>query len=348
MGKNSGVEKKVLVENAIGMILAHDITQIIPGKSKGVRFRKGHIIQEDDVPELLKLGKRHLFILDLSSGERVHEDDAARCIAGAVSGDNLTWTEPAEGKISIISNVDGLFQVNVEGLLKINCLGEIFISTLKTNFPCHKDQIVAATRIIPLTIPMGRIEELERVAQHFMPLLQVLPYQRLRVGAVVTGSELYNGLIKDEFDKYVGRKISNAGCEIVKKIVVTDDAEAISEAITHLREIGCELIVTTGGLSVDPDDVTPTGIHRSGAKTLAYGSPIFPGAMFLYALLDEKTPILGLPACVYYHVTTIFDLIFPRILAGEQITQEAIAEMGHGGLCMNCKQCSYPICPFGK
>ena len=348
MGKNSGVEKKVLVENAIGMILAHDLTQIIPGKSKGVRFKRGHIVQEKDIPELLKLGKRHLYILDLSSGERLHEDDAARRIARAVSGDNLTWTEPGEGKISMISEKNGLFKVNVEGLLQINCLGEISLSTLKTNFPCHKDHIVAATRIIPLTIPITRIEELERVAQRFRPVLQVLPYRRLRVGAVVTGFELFTGLIKDEFDQYVGRKILNAGCEIVKKIVVIDDAEAISEAINHLIEIGCELIVTTGGLSVDPDDVTPTGIQRSGAKTLAYGSPVFPGAMFLYALLEEKIPILGLPACVYYHVTTIFDLIFPRILAGEHITQEAVAEMGHGGLCMNCKQCSYPICPFGK
>lgn len=348
MGKNSDVKKKVLVENAIGMILAHDITQIIPGKSKGVRFKRGHIVQEKDVPELLKLGKRHLYILDLSSGERLHEDDAARHIARAVSGDNLTCTEPAEGKVSMISDENGLFKVNVEGLLKINCLGGISVSTLKTNFPCHKDQIVAATRIIPLTIPMARIKELERVAQHFRPVLQVLPYRRLRVGAVVTGSELYTGLIKDEFDQYVGRKVLNAGCEIVKKIVVIDDAEAISEAINHLREIGSELIVTTGGLSVDPDDVTPRGIQRSGAKTFAYGSPVFPGAMFLYALLEEKIPILGLPACVYYHVATIFDLIFPRILAGEHITQETIAEMGHGGLCMNCKQCSYPICPFGK
>ncbi|UCH20988.1 MAG: molybdopterin-binding protein, partial [Deltaproteobacteria bacterium] len=187
----------------------------------------------------------------------------------------------------------------------------------------------------------------ETLAQRFRPILQLMPYRKLRVGGVVTGSEISKGLIKDEFDRYVARKVSDYGCELVEKIIVPDKPQSIANAVIDLKTRGCELILTTGGLSVDPDDVTKKGIKKSGAKIMAYGSPILPGAMFLYALLDNTT-ILGLPACVFYHPTTIYDLILPRILAGDQITKQTIAEMGHGGLCLDCETCRFPDCAFGK
>lgn len=338
--------KKVRVEKAVGMVLGHDITRIIPGKFKGVGFRKGHVIQEADIPELIRLGKNHIYALSVS-GKDVHEDDAALRIATAICGQGIRWTDPKEGKSNMISERGGLLKVCTTGLLEINRMENIIVSTLKNNFPCHADQTVAATRIIPLTIEAERIARLESVAQTFHPILRVMPYKRMKVGAIVTGTEIYNGLIQDEFDEFVGSRVRSFGCDIVEKILVPDDPKAIAEAIWTLMDIGCDLILTTGGLSVDPDDATRTGIQQANARIIAYGAPILPGAMFLYAFV-RNTPLLGLPACVYYHPSTIFDLMFPRVLAGDEITEDDIARMGHGGLCMNCKKCRYPICPFGK
>jgi hypothetical protein len=338
--------RKVSVEDAVGMVLAHDITRIVPGEFKGVGFKKGHIVREEDIPEMLKLGKRSLYVLQLGE-KKVHEDEAALRIARAICGDGVRWSQPSEGKSSIVSERNGLLKVNPAGLLRINKLGEIIVSTLKTNFPCRKGQTVAGTRIIPLAIPRRKLERLEALAGTFRPIIQVLPYRALRVGGVVTGSEIAGGLIKDEFDRYVREKVKAYGCRWVKKLVVTDDPSAIADAITELKRLGCELILTTGGLSVDPDDVTRKGVQRAGAKILVYGTPILPGAMFLYARLNG-TRILGLPACVYYHPTTIYDLMLPRVLAGEEITRSDVAAMGHGGLCLNCERCQYPVCPFGK
>ena len=337
---------KIKAENAVGTILAHDITRIIPGKFKGVGFKKGHNVKREDIPELRRIGKQHLYVLNLSE-DQLHEDDAAMRIAPAICGENLTWTEPSEGKSIIVSEIRGLLRVNVKGLIRINKLGNVIVSTLKTNFPCRKGQKVAATRIIPLLITKKKIEKLESLAQQYHPILQLMPFRKLRVGGVVTGSEISNGLIKDEFDKYVAKKAKDYGCEFVKKIIVPDEPQSIADAVLDLKKLGCELILTTGGLSVDPDDVTKTGVKKTGAKIVAYGSPVFPGTMFLYALL-ENTTILGLPACVFYHPTTIYDLILPRVLAGEQITIHEIAEMGHGGLCMDCDTCRFPNCSFGK
>ncbi|MDP2645237.1 MAG: molybdopterin-binding protein [Desulfobacterales bacterium] len=338
--------KKVTVEKAVGMILAHDITRIVPGKFKGVGFKKGHVVQQQDIAELLKLGKQHLFVMNLPQTQ-LHENDAALRIASAVCGDFLEWTQPSEGKSSIRARIDGLLKVDTAGLLRINKINKIILSTLKNNFPCTKGQTVAGTRIIPLTIAKGKIERLEVIAGKYYPVLHMVPYKVFRVGAVVTGSEIYQGLIKDGFDDYVGKKVESFGSRVVKKILTPDDPKMIAAAIAALSEYGCDLILTTGGLSVDPDDVTQQGVRRLGAKIIVYGAPILPGAMFLYARYNN-IPILGLPACVYYHSSTVYDLMLPRALAGEEITSAEIAEMGHGGLCLNCETCRYPVCPFGK
>ena len=338
--------KKIRVEDAVGTVLAHDMTRIVPGRFKGVGFKKGHVVTSADIPELHKIGKAHLYVLELSEDE-LHEDAAALRIAPAISGANLRWSAPSEGKSNIQCTCDGLLQVNAAGLREINKLGNLIVSTLKSGTPCRKGQTVAATRIIPLTIPRERIEALEALAAAAAPVLAVKPFRPLRFGAVVTGSELYDGLIKDEFDHYVGRKAVDYGCRYIRKILVPDDPERIAAAVGELLTLGCELILTTGGLSVDPDDVTRMGIRRAGAEIVSYGSPILPGAMFLYARL-EGAVILGLPACVYYHPATVYDLMLPRVLAGETIDADTIADMGHGGLCLNCPECRFPVCPFGR
>ena len=338
--------KKVKIENALGMVLAHDITRILPGKFKGVGFKKGHVVRDVDLPELRKLGKRHLYVLALSA-KQLHEDDAAQRIAQAICGDNLGKTDPVEGKINIVSQVDGLLKIDTQRLLRINKMNDIIVSTLKTNYACHKGQTVAATRIIPLIISASKIERLEQVATRDRPVIQMKPFRPLNVGVVVTGTEVYEGLIQDGFDEQVKGILDQYGAKVVDKIVVPDDAAAIASALLTLCEKRCDLLITTGGLSVDPDDVTQKGVKQAGARVIAYGSPVLPGAMFLYARL-HNTPILGLPACVYYHGVTIFNLVLPRVLAGDDLTKDDIAAMGHGGLCLNCDTCQFPVCPFGK
>ncbi len=338
--------RKVRIEKAVGMVLAHDVTRIVPGQFKGVGFRKGHIIREEDVAEFLKLGKQSVYVLNLDV-HRLHEDDAALRIAEAISGLGVSWTDPREGKSTLVSKRKGLLKVDVKGLLRINRMGNIIVSTLKNNFPCQENQAVAATRIIPLTIARDRIKRLEAVAEKRRPIIDVLPYKNSKVGAVVTGTEVFRGLIPDAFDQHIAKKIKSYGCDVSRKIVVPDDVRQIARAVREVADDGCELIVTTGGLSVDPDDVTKEGIKKAGARIIIYGTPILPGAMFLYGLLN-KIPILGLPAAVYYHHSTIFDLMLPRVLAGEQITRSDIAALGHGGLCMNCEECRFPRCSFGK
>ncbi len=338
--------KKIRVEDALGTILAHDMTRIIPGKFKGVGFKRGHVVKEEDIPELLKIGKRHLFVMELHE-DQLHEDDAALQIASALCGDNLTWSEPREGKSNISSAMHGLLKIDTEALLRINSIGEVIVSTIRTGMPCKKGRIIAATRIIPLVIGREKIEELERIAGQSRPVLQILPYVRRRVGLVVTGSEVFEGLIQDGSDRFIVAKLKDYGCELIKKVVVPDDAGQIAQAIKALTQEGCELILTSGGLSVDPDDVTRQGVRTCGAEIISYGAPILPGAMFLNARLGD-VPILGLPACVFYFPRTVYDLMLPRFLTGGQPCAKEIAAMGHGGMCMSCEVCHFPACPFGR
>ena len=338
--------KKMMVQDAVGSVLAHDMTRIVPGKFKGVGFKKGHVLREEDIPELLKMGKKHLYVMDLDENQ-VHEDDAALRIASALCGDNLKWTEPREGKSKIISIIDGLLKIDVDALFAINSTADIIVSTLKTNFPCKKNQVVACTRIIPLMIAREKIEQLEDTICTSKPVLQIRPYTKRFVGLIVTGSEVYEGMVKDESDRFIVSKLKDYGAGLVRKIVVPDDADQIARAVLSLKDAGCEVILTSGGLSVDPDDVTRHGVRASGAQIISYGSPVLPGAMFLNARLGD-VPIVGLPAGVFFSPRTIYDLMLPRVLAGEQPTAGEVAAMGHGGLCMECEVCHFPACPYGR
>ncbi|MBU1342359.1 MAG: molybdopterin-binding protein [Proteobacteria bacterium] len=338
--------KKIKVEEAVGTVLAHDMTRIARGEFKGVAFKKGHVVKKEDIPALLRIGKQYLYVLDLGD-DQLHENDAARRISRAISDPDLEFSDPREGKINISTPHAGLLKINVDALLQVNKMESIIVATLKNNFPCKKGEIIAGTRIIPLTIPAKNIEALEALTKTTGTLLSVKPFQSLKVGAVVTGSEVFNGLITDDFGPSIGKKIMEAGCTLIKKITVPDDEKAIANAVLELKKLGCQLIVTTGGLSVDPDDVTRLGVIQAGAKVTFYGSPVLPGAMLMVSLLDN-IPVISLPACVFYYSKTVFDLIFPRVLAGETITKDDIAAMGHGGLCMNCDVCHYPVCSFGR
>jgi len=338
--------KKIKIEDAVGVVLGHDCTQIIPGKYKGPRFRRGHMIRKEDIPEFLKIGKEHVYVMDLKPGI-LHEDDAALRLGKAFSGENIKTTGPSEGKVTFHSRLNGVLKINLSLLHRINLTGNIILSTLHRYTQCLPDMAVGATRIISLTAPEKQIQKVESWCKKEGPVIEILPYLKRDVGVVVTGNEFFKGRTEDRFDDRVGKKIIDFGSRVVTKRVVPDDAYQISKALSELKDEPVDLILVTGGLSVDPDDVTRAGIKKAGTRIIFYGTPILPGAMFLYGKLGEK-PVLGLPACVFYHNATLFDIIFPRILAGESFTRKEICLLGHGGFCRNCDPCHFPICPFGK
>jgi hypothetical protein len=337
--------RKVKAQEAIGMVLGHDVTRIIPGKFKGAVFKKGRIIHEDDIPLLLDAGNDYIYVLELREGE-LHEDEAGMRLAQAVAGPGIAWVPPEEGKVSLRARYKGLLRIDVSLLTRINSMEEIIVSTLHDHTPCQEGMTVAATRVIPLTIAEEKIRAVEDTCKgHAM--VDIVPYRLQKVGIVVTGNEVYRGRIKDSFDEMLGGKIRDYGAIIVEKLLAPDDADLIADALLQVKDRGAEVLITTGGLSIDPGDVTRTGIQRAGAEVISYGAPVLPGAMFLFGRLDG-VPLLGLPACVFYAKTTIFDLIFPRVLAQETIRRADIISLGHGGLCLGCDVCRYPICPFGK
>jgi len=338
--------KKIRIEDAAGMVLGHDVTQIIPGEYKGPRFKRGHRIRKEDIPEFLKIGKEHIYVMDLKAGI-IHEDEAALRLGRVFAGKNIDMSGPSEGKVTFHSKINGVLKVNLPLLHRINLSRNIILSTIHRYTPCTPRMAIGATRIISLIAPEKQIGKAESLCNNEGPVLEVLPYRKWNIGVVITGNEIFKGRIKDRFDDRVGKKIIRFGSRIVKKEVVPDDVHQISQALLRLHNDSVDLVLVTGGLSVDPDDVTRAGIKRAGTKIIFYGTPILPGAMFLYGTLGEK-PILGLPACVFHHRATLFDIIFPRILAGESFTRKEISLLGHGGFCRNCDPCHFPICPFGK
>jgi hypothetical protein len=338
----------VPIEEAVGFPLAHDITEIRPGEFKGPAFHRGHILTCRDLDHLRRLGKNHLFILKPETDE-VHEDDAAKAIADALCGDGVGWSgEPREGKVSLKAERRGLLKVDVDALNRFNLLGDVMCATRHTHTVVDEGEQVAATRAIPLLIPRRRVEAAVAAARGARGgVLRVMPMMRARAGVLITGDEVYHGRIEDRFEPIIRRKVAALGGEVVDAVFLPDDDVAIADAATRLVDRGANVLITTGGMSVDPDDRTRFALARAGAEDMVYGSSVLPGAMLMVCDLGG-VPVLGIPACGIFAPTTVFDLVFPRVLAGEKITRRDLAELGHGGLCLKCKTCTYPRCPFGK
>lgn len=338
--------KSVPVEAAVGMVLCHDITRIVPGSFKGRAFKKGHVLNEQDIPVLLDMGKRNIYVWDLEEGY-VHEDDAALRIATAAMGDGIELTAPSEGRVNLIACRDGLLKIDVQTLFRVNDIENIVFPTIHSNQPVKAGQALGGTRIIPLVIEQDKLRTVEEVCRQNKPMIQVKPFHPFEVGIITTGSEIYHGRIEDKFGPVLREKFSEFGSRIIKQVFVSDDKDMTVKAIHEFAADGAQLIVLTGGMSVDPDDQTPASIAAAGGRIVTYGAPTFPGAMFMMAYLNG-IPVLGLPGSVMYYRSTIFDLIVPRILAGETIHRKDIVSLGHGGYCAGCQECRYPVCPFGK
>ncbi len=334
------------VKEAVGMALCHDITKIIPNEFKGRAFKKGHIIRNEDISTLMDLGKDHVYVWNLKNGY-VHEDDAALRIAKAISGGNISFTDPVEGKVELMASEDGLLKINTELLLELNMLDNISISSIHENQVVQVGKKLAGTRIIPLVIEESILVKLEELCSGNTPVIEIVPFKTWNTGLIVTGNEVFSGRIEDKFGPVILDKMSALKSEVIRKEYVPDSVETTSQVILDMIDEGAEMVILTGGMSVDPDDLTPSSIRAAGGRTIAYGAPVLPGAMFMLAYIGD-VPVIGLPGCVMYHRASIFDLVVPRILAGESLTKRDLAKLSHGGFCLKCSECSFPDCSFGK
>ncbi|SHE93471.1 Molybdopterin biosynthesis enzyme [Desulfofundulus australicus DSM 11792] len=336
----------VPVAEAVGMVLCHDITKIVPGVEKCRAFRRGHVVRKEDIPLLRDLGKEHIYVWE-PAPDLIHEDEAALRLARHAAGPGLSWDEPNQGKVSLKATCDGLLKVDSERLKMVNNLEGVILATLHNNRVVARGQFVAGTRVIPLAIHHSILEEAEGLCSQPAPLLKVKPFQPLWVGVITAGTEVYEGRVRDGFCSVIRQKIAPFGGRFLSQVIVPDDPLIIAREIRHMIEKGAELVLVTGGMSVDPDDVTPQGIRATGAQEIFYGAPVLPGSMFMLAYLGH-VPVCGLPGCIMFNRTTIFDLIIPRIFAGERLSRAEIVALGHGGLCEECAVCRYPACSFGK
>ncbi len=336
--------KKVKVEDAVGMELCHDITAMYDG-FKGAAFKRGHVIQKEDIPKLLDIGKRTVFVWEENAGE-IHEEDCARRMAAMAPVEGAHYNGPAEGKVLLMADTRGMFRVNTALLHQINSIGDITICTLPDHFPVEAGDRLASMRIVPLVTQEEQIIQAEALCKD-QKLLDLRPYQHKKVGVVVTGSEVYTGRIQDKFEPVVRHKMKQYPSEILGVTICDDDLDMITAAGQKYLDEGADILIFTGGMSVDPDDLTPTAIRNLGADIITHGVPAQPGNMTLVAYKDDVA-ILGVPGAAISLPTTIFDVLLPQIFTGDKLTKQDLIRLEEGGLCRMCKVCHFPTCTFGR
>ena len=349
--------KLIRTEDAVGSVLCHDITQIIPGVVKDAVFRKGHVVTEEDIPILLSVGKEHLYVWENQEG-MLHENDAAEVLRQVCQGEHMEASEVKEGKIELAAQTDGLLKIDREKLHAVNAMGQIVLSSRHGDFPVKKGDKIVGMRVVPLVIEEEKMNRVKKICKG-EPEFKTLPSRKMKAGIVTTGSEVYRGRIEDKFTPVVKGKLEELKIEVLGNILCDDRADMVTGAVNEWIRKGADIVVCTGGMSVDPDDRTPLAIRNAADEVITYGAPVLPGAMFMLAYKkrcgtqncdagEGDIPIMGLPGCVMYSKRTIFDLVLPRIAAGERLAAEDFSVMGEGGLCLNCKVCTYPNCGFGK
>ncbi len=349
--------KLIRTTEAEGAVLCHDITQIIKGVTKDARFRKGHVVTKEDIPVLLSLGKDQLYVWEKAEG-MLHEDEAAEILCAICRGEHMDRSAPKEGKIELTAACSGLFKIKNEALKAVNSMGQMMIASRHGNVPVKAGDKLAGTRIIPLVIEEEKMEAAKKTAMEITggsPIFELVPFRKKKAAIVTTGNEVYYGRIEDTFSPVIREKLAEYDTEVMGHEIWNDDDKKVTEAILRMIEKGADMVICTGGMSVDPDDKTPLAIKNTGARIVSYGAPVLPGAMFLLAYYTagegdsaRVVPIMGLPGCVMYSKRTIFDLVLPKIMADDEVTAEELASLGEGGLCLNCPVCTWPACGFGK
>ena len=336
--------KKIRVEDAVGMTLCHDITKMVDG-FKGPAFRRGHVIRQEDIPEMLNIGKKTVFVWEENAGE-LHEEDCALRLAAMAPVEGAHYTGPSEGKVMLVADERGMFRVNTALLNQINSIGDITIATLPDHYPVEKGMNLASMRIVPLVTREQQIIDAEALCKN-QKLLNLLPYQKRKIGVIITGSEVYSGRIQDKFEPVVRKKMAHYPSEILDVTICDDDLDMILNAARRDLALGADFLIFTGGMSVDPDDLTPTAIRQLGADIVSHGVPSQPGNMTLLAYMGDVA-IMGVPGAAISLPTTIFDVLLPAIFVGERLTKQDLIRLGDGGLCQKCAACHYPNCTFGR
>lgn len=336
--------RKVKTEEAVGLELCHDVTAMRDG-FKGAAFKRGHVIAQEDVQELLKLGKKHVFIWEDEAGE-IHEEDAALRLSGLANVNGAHYTKPSEGKVVLIADERGMFRIDTELLREINSIRDITISTLPDHYPVEKGARLASMRIVPLVTNEMNIIQAERLCAG-KELMNLIPYKAMKAGIIITGSEIYHGLVKDKFESVARKKLEKYPCEILGVTICDDDSEMLRDAISSYVNLKAEIIIMSGGMSVDPDDLTPSSIISTGAKVISHGVPSQPGNMTMLAYLNN-TALIGVPGAAIIMPTTIFDVLLPQIFTGQKFTRDDLIRLGDGGLCQLCSECHFPNCTFGR
>ena len=337
--------KLIKTENAVGCVLCHDITQIIKGVTKDARFRKGHVITKEDIPVLLSIGKDNIYIYE-NDENMMHENDAAKVLVSMCKNEYMSESDVKEGKIELKAEADGLLKVDKKKLFTVNSFGQMMIATRHGNTMVKKGDKLAGTRIIPLVIEKEKMERVKKEVGEGS-ILKLMPFKHKKAALLTTGNEVYYHRIKDTFSETVMQKLDEFNVQIIDHVILPDDNELLTKTILEELEKGADIVICTGGMSVDPDDKTPLAIKNTGADVVSYGSPVLPGAMFMIAYMGEKV-IMGLPGCVMYARRTIFDLALPRVMADDKITADELSSLGEGGLCLGCEVCTFPNCGFGK
>lgn len=336
--------KLIRTEDAVGHVLCHDMTQI-KGTYKDARFRKGHIVAKEDIPVLLSMGKEWLYVWE--KGEtRLHEDEAAEILYQACANTGMDRRGPKEGKITLSATTSGVFEVDRARLFAINSIGQVMIATRANHSVVHPGDDLAGMRIIPLVIEKDVMAKVSAIASSADPILSIHPFVVKKASIIVTGNEVEKGLIQDAFSPKILQKLDRFQVETMSVRKGGDDKERLISLIHQAKDEGSQLILLTGGMSVDPDDRTPAAIRDSGAKVVSYGAPVLPGAMLMVAYLDGVA-VVGVPGCAMHDAWTVLDLVLPRLLCGVPITAQDIAGLGDGGLCLHCPVCHFPNCTFG-
>lgn len=336
--------KKVKTEDAVGLTLCHDITAMRDG-FKGAQFKRGHVIAAEDIPMLLDIGKKTIFVWEEQAGE-IHEEDAALRMAAMAPVELAHYTGPSEGKMQLMADQRGMFRVDTDLLRELNSIGDLTITSLPDHYPVEIGARIASMRIVPLVTREEQIIRAETLCAG-QKLFDLRPYRNLKVGIIITGSEIYTGRIKDKFEPVARKKLEQYPAEILGVAVCDDELDMLVSAANGFLQQGAELLIFSGGMSVDPDDLTPSAIHALGADVVTHGVPSQPGNMTLAAYLGDVA-ILGVPGAAISMPTTIFDVLLPQVFTGDKLTKDDLVRLGDGGLCQQCKSCHFPNCTFGR
>jgi len=324
--------RTVRVEDAIGLKLLHDYTCIQHG-FKGAIKRRGEIVTFSDVDILKNCGHYYVYVYDetWSRPGFLHEVEAVEKFAHIVAGENIRIELGEEGKALLIAEKSGLLLVNGTVLKEINSTGVFVLVTRKTGSYIRRGDLIGIVDLIPLDVSVEFFEVFERKLVEYRPIIRVIEHKHPKIGVVVTGTEIVEGMRRDLAGPIVLKKISEYECIPGRIEYARDDLEEISGKILALL-LEHDAVIVTGGMSVDPTDKTPSAIASIADEVVIYGIPIKPTTMSMVAYKGGKAIVGVSSGIIHYPEENILDVVLPWIASGVKIPREFLISLGEGGL----------------